>query len=452
MTSLASRLEERLHPERMRILRVCAGVAERRDIDLYLVGGAVRDVMLAPESGAGHTDVPDIDMAGPGVDRGFAGEVAEALGGQFVASSAFGTYKLIVPDTATPQTQDGELLKADGATIEIDLVTSRSETYAEPGALPDVSPGSVADDLARRDFSVAAMCVVLAPPTGSDMTWGDLIDPFDGEGDIERKQIRVLHPGSFIDDPTRIFRAVRYGARLGFGLEPGTGKLLRSALSYIEKLSGDRVRHELERIFDESQPGEILAWAQEMGVLKATFEEMGGDADVLATAEFPSGEDGHDAWTGLLAYPVPPQRSQALSKRLNLGSRTGRVVRDVAGIRFGFHGLRSGLARRSEIYSFLSYRSEAAIRACAAATEDETLRVALNVYLDELIDVEPLLTGHDIQEMGVPQGPVVGQLLRQLLYARLDGEVATPQDERLFVRSRVELSSGPHLADPKSET
>jgi len=450
MTSLASRLEEHLHPERMRVLRVCAGVAERRAIDLYLVGGAVRDTMLAPArpsfdtgTGTGDTGTPDLDIAGPGVDRGFVSEVAEALGGRFVASSAFGTYKVIVPGAATPQATDEETETSDCPEIEIDLVTSRSETYAEPGALPEVTPGSVADDLARRDFSIGAMCMVLAPPTGSDLTWGDLIDPFDGEGDIERKLIRVLHPESFIDDPTRIFRAVRYGARLGFGLETGTDKLLRSALRYIERLSGDRVRHELERIFDEPQPGEILAWAQEMGVLKATFEEMGGDAEVLVAAKFPSGEDGRDAWTGLLAYPVPPQRSQALSKRLNLGSRTGRVVRDVAGIRYGFHGLRSGLTRRSEIYSFLSYRSEAAIRACAAATEDETLRVALDVYLDELIDVEPSLNGHDLQEMGVPQGPVVGQLLQQLLYARLDGEVTTPQGERQFVQSRLGPQTGP---------
>lgn len=444
MTNLAPRLEERLHPERMRILRVCADVAERRAIDLCLVGGAVRDIMLppavstSPTSGTLGAGAPDIDMAGPGVDRGFASEVAEALGGRFVASSAFGTYKLMVPDAAKPQVTEGDADTAGGAEIEIDLVTSRAETYTEPAALPEVSPGSVSDDLARRDFSVAAMCLVLAPPRGSGMTWGDLIDPFDGEGDIERKLIRVLHPNSFIDDPTRIFRAIRYRARLGFELEPGTGELLLSALRYIQRLSGDRVRHELERIFDEAQPGKILAWAQENDVLRAVFEEVGGDVDVLLAAKFPPGEVGRDAWTGLLAYPVPPQRSQALCKRLNLGSRTGRVVRDVAGIRFGFPGLKSGLEKRSEIYSFLSYRTEAAIRACAVATEDETLRAALNVYLDELMDVETSLTGHDLLEMGVPQGPVVGLLLRQLLHARLDGDVTTPEDERKFVKSRRE--------------
>ena len=409
----------------MRILKACADVAAGRGLDLYLVGGAVRDVVL----GRVPLD-PDIDMAGPGVDRGFASDVAEALGGRFVASSAFGTYKLVVPDAAV-----GE--RGDRAEIEIDLVTSRSETYAEPGALPEVSPGTLADDLSRRDFSIGAIAMVMAPPMGSEMTWGDLIDPFDGEGDLSRKLVRVLHPNSFADDPTRIFRAVRYAVRLGFELESTTATRLEDGLRYIDRLSGDRVRHELERIFVEERAGEVLGYARELGVLGAVLPEMGGDDAPLTSAEFPDGPDGWDAWIGLLAYPVPPGRTQALVARLNLGSRMARVVRDVAGIRYGYHGLRSGLARPSEIYSFLSYRSEASIRACAAATEDETLRSALMVYLDDLMGTASALTGDDLIELGVPQGPVVGQLLRELLYARLDGRVVTIEDEKQMVRGRL---------------
>jgi tRNA nucleotidyltransferase (CCA-adding enzyme) len=436
MTSLASRLEELLHPDRMRVLRVCAQVAERRAIDLYLVGGVVRDALGADGSEFRPGD-PDIDIAGPGVDRGFASEVADVLGGRFVASSAFGTYKLIAPVNDGPE----------GAEIEIDVVTSRSETYAEPGALPVVTPGSVADDLARRDFSVGAMAMVMAPPTGSEIAWGDLIDPFDGEGDVSRKLIRVLHPKSFADDPTRIFRAVRYAVRLGFELETNTGALLEDALAHIDRLSGDRVRHELERIFDEPAAGRMLVRAQELGVLRAVFAEMGGAPRALISGNFPDGPDGtggRDAWTGLLAYPVPPARSRALSKRLNLGSRAGRVIRDVAGIRYGFHGLRSGLDRRSEVYSFLSYRSEPAIRACAAATEDETLRLALNLYVDELVGVTPSLTGDDLMEIGVPQGPDVGRLLRELLYARLDGDITSIDEERAFVRASLDARPDAH--------
>lgn len=281
--------------------------------------------------------------------------------------------------------------------------------------------------------------MVMASPSGSKMTWGDLIDPFDGEGDVARKLIRVLHPKSFADDPTRIFRAVRYAVRLGFELESNTEALLRVALAHMDRLSGDRIRHELERIFDEPGAGRMLVRAQDLGVLGAVFAEMGGAADALVSANFPDGTEGRDAWTGLLAYPVPPERSRALTKRLNLGSRTGRVVHDVAGIRYGFHGLRSGLDRRSEVYSFLSYRSEAAIRACAAATEDETLRLALNLYVEELVGVTPSLTGDDLMEMGVAQGPNVGRLLRELLYARLDGDITSLDEERSLVRASLDV-------------
>ena len=216
--------------------------------------------------------------------------------------------------------------------MEIDLVASRSETYSEPGALPQVTAGTLDQDLARRDFSIGAMCMVMAPPAGSALSWGDLIDPFCGQGDIERRLVRVLHPGSFIDDPTRIFRAVRYATRLGFEIEETTAKLMRDALAYVDRLSGDRARRELERIFDEAEAGRVLELAGSLGVLEAVFPDMGADPGIFASARFPGDDWGRDEWIGLLACSVPPGRAQALVKRLNLGSRATRVVLDVEAI------------------------------------------------------------------------------------------------------------------------
>ena len=137
--------------------------------------------------------------------------------------------------------------------VSLDLVMARRESYAAPGALPTVEPGSLADDLARRDFSINAMAVSL-----SAESWGDLTDPFDGAGDLERRIIRVLHPSSFRDDATRLFRAARYAGRLGFGLEPETERLAREGAGFIDTISGDRVRRELERIFEEPRAADIL--------------------------------------------------------------------------------------------------------------------------------------------------------------------------------------------------
>ena len=422
MTSLESRLESLLHQGRMRVLRTCADVASRRGVDLYLVGGAVRDLImgrLSPD--------PDIDMAGPRVDRRFAAELVGELGGRFVASSAFGTFKLLVPAPGA----------ALGSGMEIDLVASRSETYSEPGALPQVRPGTLDQDLARRDFPIGAMCMVMTPPAGSALSWGDLIDPFCGRVDIERGLLRVLHPGSFIDDPTRIFRAVRYAIRLGFEIEETTASLMNDALAYVDRLSGDRVRHELERIFDEARAARVLELAGRLGVLEAVFPDMGADPGILGSPRFPAGAWGWDEWIGLLTCSVPPGRARALAERLNLGSRATRVVQDVAAISDMDWPTGTVPTRPSEIYALFSRRSRASIRACAAATKDGVRRAAMTTYLEALADTVPELTGEDLLGMGVSEGPTVGRLLRELLYARLDGEVTTVDEERRFVLSRM---------------
>ena len=425
MTSLASGLESLLHRDRMQVLRTCADVASRRGVDIYLVGGIVRDLVMARLS-----PDPDIDVAGPRVDRRFAADLAREIGGRFVASSEFGTFKLLVPASGADR----------ASAMAIDLVTSRSETYSEPGALPQVRPGTLDQDLARRDFSIGAMCMVLTPPAGSALSWGDLIDPFCGSGDIERRLVRVLHQGSFIDDPTRIFRAVRYATRLGFEIEETTANLLKDALPYVDRLSGDRVRHELERIFDESEAGRVLELAGRLGVLEAVFPDMGADPGIFASARIPGGGWGWDEWIGLLACPVPSGRAQALANRLNLGSRATRVVLDVAAVNNLDWPGAAAPVRPSEIYELLSRRSRASIRACAAATTDGAGRVAMTTYLEALVDTASELTGEDLLKMGVPEGPAVGRVLRELLYARLDGEVTTVDEERGFVLSRIDRS------------
>ena len=253
MTNIASILEGRLGASRVELLRSAARAASELGVPLYLVGGSVRDALrprrraptapvrragadldvsfvggspktppgpaplgsglrrnderprrrapTAPVRRAGATD-PDVCVVSGAV--GFASALAGALGGVAESPSQFGTAKLRVGG------------------VSLDLVMARRESYAAPGALPTVEPGSLADDLARRDFSINAMAVSL-----SAESWGDLTDPFDGAGDLERRIIRVLHPGSFRDDATRLFRAARYAGRLGFGLEPETERLAR---------------------------------------------------------------------------------------------------------------------------------------------------------------------------------------------------------------------------------
>ncbi|MCI0791520.1 MAG: CCA tRNA nucleotidyltransferase, partial [Chloroflexi bacterium] len=225
MSNLASILESRLGRRRFRWLRSLSEAGRDRAAGIYLVGGVVRDLLL-------KRSILELDISVSGLDEALALHLADALGGRLTARSQFNTFKIAV-----------------GSTV-IDLAMTRGESYAHPGALPDVWPGSIEQDLARRDFSVNAMATDLSVDA-----WGELLDPMSGQRDLERRLIRVLHPDSFADDATRIFRAVRYAQRLEFRLEEGTADLLKASLGGLDTISGDRLRHEFQRVFAEPHPG-----------------------------------------------------------------------------------------------------------------------------------------------------------------------------------------------------
>ena len=205
-------------PERLESL---PGVAELRaaagDRDVYLVGGAVRDLLLGAERA-------DLDVV---VEKDARG-LAAALGGELVEHERFSTAKVALGDD-----------------LDIDIARARTETYDHPGALPEVHPADVETDLGRRDFTINAMAV---PITGD----AELIDPHGGLEDLRAGVLRVLHDGSFADDPTRGLRGARYAARLGLALDPETERLLRAA--DLSTVSEDRVTAELERAAFEERP------------------------------------------------------------------------------------------------------------------------------------------------------------------------------------------------------
>jgi len=190
---------------------------------LHVVGGTVRDLLLGNPG-------TDLDLVREGPVEALAGELADRLGGRAVLHGRFGTAVV---------TYDGGK--------HLDLIQARSETYPEPGALPVVEPGTIEDDLARRDFTINALAIPL--PDGA------VLDPFKGRGDLERKTIRVLHERSFVDDPTRVFRAIRYESRLGFRMDAETERLAREAIEagLVRRLSGPRVREDLTELLGEPE-------------------------------------------------------------------------------------------------------------------------------------------------------------------------------------------------------
>ena len=219
---------------------------------VYLVGGTVRDILLGEPSF-------DVDIAVEGDAIAFARSLAEALDGRVRAHDKFGTAVVLYGDDE-----------------RVDVVTARTESYESPGALPTVAPGSIEDDLFRRDFTINAMAASLA---GDDR--GQLVDPFEGRADLEAGRIRVLHDRSFLDDPTRIFRAIRYENRYGFRMDEHTATLAHDAvaLGHVHDLSGARMREELIALFEEGDVDHSIPRLAELGVEQAIHHHAAADAE-----------------------------------------------------------------------------------------------------------------------------------------------------------------------------
>ena len=415
MPNVADLLSARLSSTHLQVLRRSSEVAAERGVPVYLVGGAVRDILLgiAP---------PNLDLVAVRPEADFAALLSKELGGEVKSSSEFGTYKLAVAGDAA-------------AAGEIDLAMARRERYPSPGALPVVQPSSLEDDLGRRDFTVNAMAVSL-----NEEAWGELFDPFDGRRDLDAGVLRVLHDRSFVDDATRVLRGVRYAVRLGLHMEPETLRLLKRDQGYLDRISPDRVRHELDRVLEEPAAPRILQAADEYGALAAIHPALRfGPATGVETAAWePDGElPRSDVVLAALLYCSDSAGVDRLAARLNMDSSWMRAARDVAALKSADDRLRAPRLRRSELFALLSDAQPASIRGCFLATEDPQVRERLDLYLTELRHVRPILDGHDLMALGVPEGPVVGRLLDKLLAARLEGLLSTREDEEAMVARSV---------------
>ena len=409
--NVSDRLGIRLSDARLSVLGDISSLASSHRIDAYLVGGSVRDILA-------NGPVRDIDVMVSRGGRRLVDSILAAGGAEMKKSSAFGTWTLVVGD------------------VQFDLSAARRETYERPGALPSVEPGTVWDDLARRDFSVNAMAISL---TGD--SWGDLLDPHGGVHDLERGVIRVLHDRSFEDDATRILRAVRYSCRACLSLEPRTAMLLEGGLQYLEAVSGDRIRSEIERIFLEPLAAAMLETAEDWGVLRAIHPALRLDLTALRAVGGSTDVDEARRRALLLAsmaHFVRPRDVESVILRLNMGSEWGRIVRDTAAVRERLLDLVDGSGARSRARRLLDGLHPVAVESLAASSDDPTVAVRLREYVDELRHVRPLLGGGDLISMGAPEGPLVGQLLRKLLDARLDGLIETIEDERALASRCIE--------------
>ncbi|MEK7873409.1 MAG: hypothetical protein AAB502_06085 [Chloroflexota bacterium] len=428
VSDLLPRLDGALSADLRPLVRAARDAAAAENARLYVVGGAVRDLLLG-------RPLVDVDIVVEGDATSLSRRVAQQTGGRVEAHDRFGTAKVL---------HNGPVSTGHGQSL--DLAAARTETYARPGALPAVQPGTLAQDLARRDFTINAIALVLTPPDE-----GSLLDPFGGHKDIEAGLVRVLHDKSFVDDATRIFRAVRYEQRLGFRMEPQTESLARRDIRYLDAISGDRVRNELDLLLREDAPERGLARLAEIGAL----ERVGlpwHDAAWLsvkfaqARRAAPPGALLPEIYLGLLIYTMSLEEASAALQRLNFPRATDQALRDVGPLKARLADLARPDLQASAAVHMLERFQPAALQTCAFACDDEAARERLRRYLAEWRYVKSALDGHDLARLGVAQGPRMGQLLTSLRDARLDGQVRSREDEESWVRRAL---AGPTSAGPR---
>ncbi len=421
--NLSARLEKNLPPELGALLRAASETARVLGCSLYLVGGFVRDLLLnQPDTFASLSASLDLDLVVEGDAIALAESLQKKFGGRVHAHARFGTAQWMLQG-ATHFGSASHLLG------HLDFATARREFYAHPSALPEVERSSIKQDLLRRDFTINTLALSLDPNR-----FGQLLDPFGGEADLQRGIIRVLHNLSFIEDPTRIMRAARFEQRFGFQIEARTAELIGDALEILHRVSGARVRGELDLIFRERAPEKSMARLHDLGALKEIFPRLAFTA--WHAEKFRALTDAERQpiyFLGLLAYNWNAADAAAFAKRLALSNDAAATLADLISLRAHLPRLAAPELAPSALAQGLDKFSDDALRIAAGATDDARARERIQDYRARLKHIAPELGGNDLKRLGLPPGPVYREILSRLRDARLDGKIATREEEEALV-------------------
>ena len=417
---------------------------------VYVVGGFVRDLML--DRSVSHPLSLDVDIVIEGDAIAFARRMQSVYGGRVIEHKRFGTAKWQLKRTHEPvnvqkllrgmaEVADPEHVLED-LPAHLDFVTARTEFYTEPAVLPTVQQGSIKLDLHRRDFTINTLALCLNPDR-----WGNLLDFWNGLNDLNAGLVRVLHSLSFVDDATRILRAVRYEQRFNFRIESRTLELLSDALELLDRVTPARIRHELERILEEEQPEKAMLRLDELKVLQTLHPDLGMTADMthqfVRVRALRSGDAADSVlvetpivllYWGIITYPIPAETLGGLQQRLGLKQETLRLMQSLARLRARLPVLSDPAARPSQIVAALDDVTPVALALLPVVCEDAQVLAALERYCQEWRYVQAALDGHDLQRLGLRRGTIYRTVLTDLRAGRLDGTINSPEEEMAIVQ------------------
>lgn len=430
--NIAVLLKEKFPPVIYDLLKLAGETADQAGINAYLVGGSVRDLLRGEQN-------LDIDIVVEGDGISFAKAFGEKLHAKVRTHDRFGTAKIITDK------------------LKLDVASARTEYYESPAALPTVETSSIKKDLYRRDFTINTLAVKL-----NMKDFGLLMDFFGGQRDLREKTLRVIHNLSFIEDPTRAFRAVRFSERFGFKLSRHTENLIKATvkMDLFNKLSGARLYEELMLACRETEPVKTLKKLSEFGLLKAIHPNLAFGSELEATLQSmfetcawfdllflvvdstlreESPDRGELYLMALLSGLKDAEINEAL-ERLSAPHRVSELI--VKGISQSKDVLkRLPMDNPVDLYHLLSGISLEVLLFSMAAGRDKQKQKSISHYLIELRKIKPVLKGDDLKKMGVQPGPVYSILLEELLDEKLMGQVKDRKDEESFILEKLKKVS-----------
>lgn len=419
-------LAENLPPKIQDILSKVCYLATHRKVRVYVVGGFVRDMLLRVENF-------DLDLVVEGDGIAFARVLAEYFCGRVRVHEKFGTAVVVLPDE-----------------FKLDVASARTEFYEYPAALPRVETSTLKEDLYRRDFTINAMAVDLRKEY-----FGALVDWFGGRGDLERKTVRILHTLSFVEDPTRVFRAIRFEQRYDFTMESQTLELAKKAIrdNWLQKLSYDRIREELKHIFNEEYPVKAISRMRELGLWQRIAPEVEFSqetwrvldnlplANSLAAREVQSARIFQPWLTyfAALVHQLDVETADSVCGRFKLSKEEHKIVRDT--VETWAQALQALDPEKevplSAVARGVGGLSREAFAFILAKAEDLRVWELVKRYLHRAREAKLAINGYDLKELGCPHGPLFQKVLRKVWLSSLDSPQPLDREAQLRLAGRL---------------
>ncbi len=423
--NLKKLLEERLPQEFFDLLRQAGSLAASMGYNVYVVGGIVRDMLLR----INNLDV-DIVVEGDGI--AFARTFSQSIGARYAAHEKYKTAVITLPDGN-----------------HIDIATARLEYYKTPGDFPIVEQSTLKLDLYRRDFTINTMAVALNP-----QRFGDLIDFFGAQRDIKEKRIRVLHAMSFVEDPSRILRAVRFEQRYGFSLGKQTSSLVHAAVKsgLLGNVPGRRISHEIRQMLSENDPDKGMEKLQDLGVLNAIHPDLHFSTPVREyflrvkeTLLWFNMLFTHEEYRSWFVYLLALVDSLKGKKIIEICKRLGLTDEEIRGILSSHARIHEILKdfvaakplRPANVVKILENASLEVILFAMSKTRSSEVKEMISAYITTWRSYKPPLSGKDLIAIGFTRGKFLGDTLRLIRDKGLDGEVKDFKDAIGFARIRL---------------